>query len=244
MVAVSPARNVPLSRRSLLVGAAGVVGVLVLAGATSSVRTELGVANVALGLAVVSIAVALVTWRGGLATSLTAALALNWFHTDPVHTLRISHTEDVLAVALLAGLGVGVSLVTAVRVRQAAVAARSAGAVDAAIVVRAATVTDGPVGEVWMRLIDAVTDQLGLVDCRVGQLSDLELPIIARHRWTDDSSGDHRLVLPESGAVVPFGDPRDDRCVVLTPRSGIGAVEVDRRVVLAFVDQLALVVAG
>lgn len=245
MVAVSPAPgSAARSRRSLLVGAAGATLVLVLAGVTSSVRTELGVANVALGLAVVSIAVALVTWVGGLATSLTAALALNWFHTEPVHTLRISQTEDVLAVALLAGLGVGVSVVTAVRVRQAAVTSRSAGAAAAGVAVREATLADGPVGEVWLRLVDAVTDQLGLVDCRVDRLSALGLPIIARHRWSDDSSGDHRLVLPETGAAVPFGDPRDDRCIVLTPRPGIGAVDVDRRVVLAFVDQLALVVAG
>lgn len=232
------------STRAALVGVVGVAGVLVLAGTTSSVRTDLGVANVALALAVVSIAVALVTWVGGLATSVVAALALNWFHTEPVHTLRIAQTEDVLAVALLAGLGIGVSVVTAVRVRQAAVSARSAGAAAAAAAVRGATLADGPVGEVWLRLVDAVTDQLGLVDCRVARLSELDVPVIARHRWTDDSAGDHRLVLPETGAAVPFGDPRLDRCIVLTPHAGIGAVEVDRRVVLAFVDQLALVVAG
>ena len=225
-------------------GAAGTIGVLVLAAATSSVRTDLGVANVALALAVVSIAVALVTWAGGLATSVVAALALNWFHTDPVHTLRISQTEDVLAVALLAGLGIGVSVVTAVRVRQAAVTAQSIGAAAAAVAVRGATAADGPVGEVWLRLVDAVTDQLGLVDCRIARLADVELPVIARHRWADDATGAHLLVLPESGAAVPFGDPRDDRCVVLTPRPGIGAVDVDRRVVFAFVDQLSLVIGG
>lgn len=225
-------------------GAVGVTGAFALAAATSSVRTDLGVANIALGLAAISIAVALVTWIGGLATSLVAALSLNWFHTDPLHTLRISRTEDVLSVALLAGLGAGLSLVTAIRVRQAAVAARSAGAGAAAEAVRATIGRDRGVGEVWVGLVDAITDQLGLVDCRVAPLAGLDVPLIARHRWADDANEDHRLVLPASGAAVPFGDPRDGRCVVFTPRRGVGAVEVDRRAVLAFVDQLAVVLDG
>lgn len=230
-----------VGRVPIVAGVVGVVAVVTLAAATSSVRTELGVANVALGLAVATTVVALVSWSGGLATSVAAALALNWFHTEPVHTLRITESTDVASVALLGALGIGVSLVTAVRVRHAAVASRSLGAAVAADAVRDDLTVTRPVGEVWLGLVEAISDQLALVDCRVEHGVADDRPTIGRHRSMDDPDIDHRLVLPETGAVVPLGDPRSGRRVVLTPRAGIGAVEVDRRAVLAFVDQLAIV---
>lgn len=228
-----------VARVPLVAGVAGVAAVVTLAASTSSVRTDLGVANVALGLAVVTTAIALVSWSAGLATSVAAALALNWFHTDPVHTLRITETADVASVALLAALGIGVSLVTAVRVRHATVVSRAIGASVAADAVRDDLTIARPVGEVWLGLVEAISDQLALVECRVERSVTDDRPTIGRHRLADDA--DHRLVLPETGAVVPIGDPRDGRRLVLTPRPGIGALELDRRAVLAFVDQLAIV---
>jgi hypothetical protein len=46
------------------------------------------------------------------------------------------------------------------------------------------------------------------------------------------------MVLPEGGAIVQFRDPRHSEQLVLTPRPGMGAVSIDRRVALTFADQV------
>ncbi|MBU3703596.1 MAG: DUF4118 domain-containing protein, partial [Ilumatobacteraceae bacterium] len=58
--------------------------------ATSSVRDSLQVANVALVLAAVIVGAALVDWLAGLTTAVVGAVALNYFHAEPVHSLRIT----------------------------------------------------------------------------------------------------------------------------------------------------------
>lgn len=75
-------------------------------------------ANVALAIAIITVGVAIVDWVAGVATSIAAALALNYFHTLPYHTVRITDRRDVYSVVLLAALGLGVSAITAWRVRR------------------------------------------------------------------------------------------------------------------------------
>ena len=228
------------SRRQLRRGAMtlGPLAVVGCAWATSGVRGSVGTANVALILAGITVAVALVTWVGGLVTSTTAALALNFFHTEPVHTLRISDAGDLLTVVLLGALGIGVSVTTVVRVRTAAIRSRHASSADATRELRALTSAQ-PVAELWSLAIDAIANQLELVDARIVTAGSTDLPLIARHRW-NEADADHTLLLPEGGAVVAFADPRHRCEVVLAPRHGMGALSLDRRAVFAFVDQLAL----
>ena len=75
-------------------------------------------ANVALVMAVVTVLFALLDWMAGLTTSVAAALALNYYHTEPFHTLRVTDSRDTLSIGLLLTLGLTVSAATAFRVRR------------------------------------------------------------------------------------------------------------------------------
>lgn len=239
----SPADSVRSEELRFAASVAGPIVVFVCAWATSSVRGDLGTANIALILAIVTVVVALTSWIGGLITSTVAALSLNFFHTDPVHTLRIEDASDLAAVVLLGFLGVGVSILTALRVRTATIDSGRMRAIDATDELHTIAMDDRPVAELWARAIVAVADQLGLVDARVEPVGSSERPVVSRRRWSDGET-DHTLVLPEGGAVVAFVDPRHSLQVVLTPRAGMGSLTLDRRAVFAFVDQLGLALAA
>lgn len=87
----------------------GTVVVFAAAGILEGVNGTVGSTNVALLLTVVVVASALLGGRrGGATTALSAALSYNFFHTRPIHTLRIASGRDVLTVVLLAVTGVAV----------------------------------------------------------------------------------------------------------------------------------------
>jgi Domain of unknown function (DUF4118) len=230
-------------RRAVLSAVVGPLLAVAVAWATSSVGEDAGegrgLANVALVLAGITVAAALVSWLGGVTTSVAAALALNWFHTEPRQTFRISSRTDVASVLLLGALGIGVSAITAVRVRSATRAGR---AIDAARVRRDVTsALSTPLGvrALWHASIDAASPDLGLVDARLMSGSpDARLPVLSRREWSDDAER-ATVVLPSTGAAVQLrGDER--RWVLLRPRAGMGTLTVDRRAVAAFVDALTL----
>jgi hypothetical protein len=232
-----PATQAERVRRWLAV--VGPVAVVAVAWASTSVRGTMAIANVALVMAALTVAVAVVSWRAGLSTSVVAALALNFFHTQPVHSLRITQGADVLAVVLLATIGVATSAATAIRVRafaQEHVAVKSA---EGRSLLATAGSQNRPVDVVWVEAVRAACAGLSLVDCRIEPSGSSRLPSIARQR--PDLDGANTFVLPESGAVISLRDPRHPAQVVLTPRQGMGSLEVDRRAVMAFVDQLELV---
>lgn len=88
-------------------GLIGALAAITVAGVLGGVRDTVGSSNIALLLAVLVTAVGIVgRRRGALATALSAALAYNFFQTEPIHTLRIAAAKDIFTVALLAGLGV------------------------------------------------------------------------------------------------------------------------------------------
>jgi K+-sensing histidine kinase KdpD len=226
--------------------AAAITGPLISVGvawATSSVGADsderLTLANVALLLAGITAAAALIDWLAGLTTSLAAALSLNWFHTEPVQTFRITSRDDVTAVLLLAALGVGVSTVTALRVRAANRAGRAIGAARARHDIEPLMTEPLAVEDLWHASVTALSSDLGLVRARlVPGVPAATLPAISRQEWTDDS-GLAALVLPPAGAAVPLrGGQR--QWLLLEPNAGAGAVTVDRRAVAAFVDALTL----
>lgn len=227
----------PLVRLVILLGPLGAIGI---AWATSSVRggDGLALANVALLLAVLTVTVALLDWLGGVTTSLAAALALNWFHTQPVRTFRISDTTDLGSVLLLAALGVGVSTTTAVRVRRAVRRGRDAARVVAREAVRVGSASPQPAHELWQRALAATSSDLAFVDARVITARAVDLPIVARLPWTDEAS-DAEFVLPLSGAAIPLGR-ESHRLLVLTPHAGMGPLLLDRRAVTAFADSVQL----
>lgn len=219
----------------------GPIVVFAIAWATASVRQDMGIANVALVLAAVTISAALLSSLAGLTTSIVAAMSLNYFHTEPVHSLRVSSGSDLFAVALLAAIGLLVSAVTALRVRRTAIARRGDHADLAAADLRAALTAGRPVVDVWDVAVAAAAAQFGLVDVRLEPAGAGLLPKISRKPWDPkDLAADHEMLLPEGGAVVQFRDPRHGEQLVLTPHFGMGAVHVDRRVVLVFADQIEM----
>ena len=100
--------------------AAPVLGPLLaiaVAWATGTVSGDMSVANAALALAFVCVAAALVRPLAGFVTSAVAALALNYFHTIPIHSLRMTEADEIVTVVLLVLLGSAVSVATTLRVR-------------------------------------------------------------------------------------------------------------------------------
>ncbi len=219
---------------------AGPIVVLLVAWASTGVRSTMGIANVALVMAVITVGVASVSWVAGLSTSLVAALALNYFHTEPVHSLRITQGSDLVSVLLLAAIGIAVSTASALKVRAIAREHLAASAAEGRNLLATAGASSRPVDVVWAEVVRSACSRLALVDCRIEPLgSSGRLPVIARQRANVD--GSNTFTLPESGAVITFTDPRLLAQVALTPRMGMGALDLDRRTVMAFVDQLELV---
>lgn len=234
-------RRHPLVRLVILIGPIGAIGIAWASAAVSrSDGDGLALANVALLLAVLTVGVALLDWIGGLVTSVAAALSLNWFHTEPIRTFRISSATDLVSVLLLAGLGIGVSTTTAVRVRRAVHRGRSAATGAAQEALQRESAIPRPAHELWQQALAATSPNLALVEARVVSTPGVDLPIVARLPWTDDAS-DAEFVLPLSGAAIPLGRS-SRRMLILTPQPGLGPLLLDRRAVTAFADavQLAL----
>lgn len=232
------------SRLLRLLVPGGPIAAILIAWSTASVgsdgRNGLALANVALLLAVLTVGVALLDWVGGLTTSVAAALSLNWFHTEPVRTFRISSATDLVSVLLLAALGIGVSATTAARVRRAVHRGRAAATGAAQEALQRESAIARPAHELWQQALAATSSDLALVEARVVSAPGVDLPIVARLPWTDEAS-DAEFVLPLSGAAVPLGRA-NRQMLILTPQPGLGPLLLDRRAVTAFADavQLAL----
>jgi len=201
-------------------------------------QSDLALANVALLLAVLTVAVALTSPLGGITTSVVAALSLNWFHTQPTGSFRISSSSDVASVALLGALGLGVSAITARRVRFATKAGRHDAARTAQLDIEDLTVAAQPSHDLWHAAVSASSPELALADARLTFDASPDLPVIGRHTV----GGDGTLVLPATGAVVPLRSLKGH--LVLVPREGVGPLEVDRHAVAALADTVDLLVDG
>ena len=156
--------------------------------------------------------------------------------------MRITEGSDLLSVMLLATIGVAASASTAIRVRAFAHEHVAVKAAEGRNLLATAGSQNRPVDVVWIEAVRAACAGLSLVDCRIEPAGSSRLPSIARQRPEVD--GANSFVLPESGAVISMRDPRHPVQVVLTPRPGMGSLEVDRRAVMSFIDQLELVLDG
>ncbi len=195
-------------------------------------------ANVALVMAVVTVGFAVVDWAAGVSTSILAALSLNYFHTEPYRTLRITDRRDVYSVLLLGALGLSVSAVTAARVRRGVTVLRRADARRTGDQLAVVLADDRPAPEVWSAAITAAANDLGLVSARVAAKTPVGLPIIGRRLADGD---DPTLTLPAVGAVLPLQHRHaEGRWLIVTPRVGMAPLAVDRRAVLAFADAIEL----
>lgn len=206
---------------------------------TSSVREQMGLVNVALALAILTTISAMIDWKSGIIASFTAGLTLNYFHTAPVHSFRITAPGDIWMISLLTALGLFTSLMTAIRVRKVLQQHLSEQTNDISHSLLTRLFENRPVAEVWHESVDSLCSELTLVDVRIDVTPDLPLPVIARHKTSDQQlSPQPVVVLPECGAVVEFSNPAIRSHLVLTPRAGMGSVSIPRSVVFAFVDQI------
>jgi len=200
----------------------------------------LTLSNAALAMAVLTVAVALVDWLAGTTTSIAAALSLNYFHTEPFRTLRITDERDVVSVILLGLLGVAVSAVTAYRIRRDVRQIRAGDAAVAGEQLIVGLDNDQPAPHVWTAAIAASATDLGLVLAKVEQSAPPLLPSIARPVGVN-AGGDSRLILPQYGAALKLERRyAQGRWLVLTPRDKLGSLMLDRRAVMLFAATVEL----
>jgi K+-sensing histidine kinase KdpD len=199
----------------------------------------LTLANAALAMAVLTVAVALVDWLAGVTTSVAAALALNYFHTEPYRTLRVTDSRDVWSIVLLLVLGLAVSAATASRVRHDVHRIRAGDAAEAGRQLTTMVAGDKPAGQVWSAAIAAPANDLGMVLARVSPSAPAQLPSIARPATAQHADSD--VVLPQYGAALRLERRHPEgRWLVLTPRDGLGPLTLDRRAVMAFAETVEL----
>lgn len=219
---------------------AGPVVAFVLAASTASIRDQVGASNVGIALAMVVVLAALISRGAGLATAAVAALSFNFFHTEPYHSLRIHKARDVLIVALLVVVGLVVSDISAWRRRREVIANRHTRATNAPATISELTAANSPVAEVWPAVVTAIMDQLSLATCRIERQQPLDLPVISRigARGADLDDG---FILPTHGAAMAILSGGETiGYLVITPPAGAVSLRVERRVLVALADHLAL----
>lgn len=215
-----------------------------LAWATSSVRADLGVANVALGLAVITALAGLLSWTSGVVVSIVSALSLNYFHTEPVHSLRIGSSSDILMVILLMAIGISVSATTAIRTRRRMIdigRVSERGSADELLV----ALRDRSLGSRAGHLaLDAGDQSLQLTNVQLvpSDATGADVPVISRpiRSTFEPDERNASVVLPEVGGLVEFGDPRIPYRLVLTPRDGMLVMDRASIFVLADAIEVAL----
>lgn len=220
--------------------AIGPLVVLVLSASTSSVRDEVGATNVGVALAIVVVLAALSSKAAGLLTAAVAAISFNFFHTQPYNSLRVHESSDVVIIALLVVLGLVVSDFTSWRRRRDAIAFRHSTAAEAPQRITEMLQEPRPVGDVWPAIATMIMDQLTLADVSFDAAAHTDLPSIARSGGVHAGAGDG-FVLPSHGAAMPIvSDKRTLGHLVLRPQPGISSLWVERRVVVALADHLAI----
>ena len=212
---------------------------LVVAWATSSVHDEIGVANIALGLAIITVTAGFVRWDTGIVTSLVAAGSLAYFHTEPVHSLRMTSSADITMVTLLIGIGLSVSALTASRVRRSLRGFVADTSVEMKNTLKDELLVSTPAARAWTQAINAIGDEISAADVRLTDTAPSHLPVISR-RTAASRIPDEHFVLPETGAVAYFADPRITQALVVTPRKGMGAISVNRDALFTFIQQIEL----
>jgi two-component system sensor histidine kinase KdpD len=221
-------------RAAIVLGPALVIAV---AWVSSRVGSDISIANAALALAFVCVAAALVSPIAGFATSAVAALALNYFHTTPVHSLRMTEPDEIVTVVLLVLLGSSVSIATTMRVRAKIAVHRTDESLDAARELEELLSHGGPLPAVWLTAVQSVVVQAGSIDVSLLAAAPSDVPVISHRLPSGTGSDGDEVVLPETGAALLL--PNGRGALLLRPQAGLGAITVARRMLLQFGDQLA-----
>ncbi|HZX55288.1 MAG TPA: DUF4118 domain-containing protein [Ilumatobacteraceae bacterium] len=219
----------------------GPVLAIAVAWATSAVRTDMTIANTALVLAFVSVAAALVNPVAGFLTSAVAALALNYFHTKPLHSLRMTEPGEILTVVLLVLLGSLVSIATTMRVRSKVAVHRTDASTAATRELQELLSNGGALPAVWLNAVQSVCAQAGSIDVSIRSATPDDVPVISRRLPSGPGSDGDAVVIPETGAALLL--PNGRGALLLRPQAGLGAITAGRTMLLQFADQLASALA-
>lgn len=228
-----------LARLSSLLIIVFPLAAIVLSWTTSSVHDEIGVANIALGLAIITVTAGFMRWDAGIVTSVVAAGSLTYFHTEPVHSLRITSSSDITMVVLLILLGLGVSALTASRVRHSLRGFVADSSTSKKSALKDELLLSTSIAHAWTHAIGAFGDEISAADVQLTDSAPSDLPVISR-RPAGTQIVDEPFVLPKSGAVAYFADPRITHALVVTPRKGMGAISLNRDALFAFIQQIEL----
>ena len=197
--------------RSLSYGLAGTAAAIGVGGLLVPVRDVIGNTNAALVLVVVIVAAAALGGRlAGALTAAAACLSFNFFHTEPLYTLRVHSDNDIWTIALLfiIGLAVGEVAVFARSNRTRAIIDR--GGLAHLETIGAMVAEDLPPDVVWPAVRAALIDELRLLDATFepeGQTAS-RLPLLERNGtvevsvmyWTRDG-----MELPRDGVAIRVG---------------------------------------
>jgi two-component system, OmpR family, sensor histidine kinase KdpD len=165
-----------MNARSLLAPAGGsrlraaVVSVLAPAGALGvglivQPERELGALSLFL-LAVVAAAVIGGIWAG-VGSSVLGFLALNWFFTEPLHTLRVDDRDDVVAIVTFLVVALVVGSVVARAVEESVRASRREREARLLNLFATKALSGQPLGQVLNDLAAALIDALRLSTCAI-----------------------------------------------------------------------------
>ncbi len=208
---------------------------------TSTVRSDMSIANAALVLAFVCVAAALIRPLAGFVTSIVAALALNYFHTVPIHSLRMTEGDEIFTVILLVVLGSSVSIATTMRVRAKIAIHRADESLAATRELQKLLSNGGALPEVWLTAVQSVCGQAGSIDVSLLAAAPSEVPVISHRVSSGAGSDGDVVVIPETGAALLL--PNGRGALLLNPQGGLGAITASRPMLLQFGDQLAAALA-
>jgi K+-sensing histidine kinase KdpD len=225
-------------------GAAVAIGV---GGLLVPIRDVIGHTNAALVLVVVIVAAAAFGGRlAGAVTSAAACLTFNFFHTEPLYTLRIRSTEDIWTVALLFAIGLVVGqLAVFARITRTRAIIDQAGVAHLEQV-SALVAEDQPLSAVWPAVRSALLDELALVDAKLelGDHSGSSMDVLERNGRFDNKVmfwSREGMELPRDGVALPVqAGTRLFGRIVLAPSPGRGTTPDQRRVAVALADLLAV----
>ncbi|WP_128380000.1 sensor histidine kinase [Streptomyces cavernae] len=229
------ARGARLGRSRIVWGwLTGVAGPVLLTLLLKGVVPDLGLANDMLLFLTLTVAAALV---GGLLPALASAvvgsLLINWFFTEPFHTLTIADPKNIVAIAVFVGVAVSVASVVDLAARRTEQASRLRAESEilsflAGSVLRGETSLEA--------LLERVRETFGMDSVALLEREDDMAPWICAGRVgaspvmerpedadVDVPAGDH-MALALSGRVLPASDRR-----ILAAFAAQAAVVLDRQ---------------
>ena len=147
--------------------ALGALAAIAVAGLIVPLRSTIDNTNVALVLVLVIVAAASFGGRSaGVTTSVVAALAFNFFHTQPYYSLRISDRFDIITTILLAVVGLAVGEIAVLSHRHEVVADEHATGARHLERVAGLVASGASESDVWVAVRAGLVAELGLASCR------------------------------------------------------------------------------